>query len=43
MTEPLSASDFGASFKGFMQQMASQAPTEEPHFRSKLLDHFGGW
>ncbi len=39
--DPISPTDFGASFKGFMQQMASQGPTEEPFFRRRLTEHFG--
>src|SRR5262245_45276527 len=37
----LSAEDFGASFRGFMKQMASQAPVDEPFFAGKLRAHFG--
>jgi hypothetical protein len=37
----ISPTDFGASFKGFMEQMAAQAPTEEPIFLCLLRDHFG--
>jgi hypothetical protein len=39
--DPISPKDFGASFKGFMEQMAQQAPAEEPFFRQRLRDHFG--
>jgi ATPase family associated with various cellular activities (AAA) len=39
--DPISPTDFGASFKGFMQQMASQGPAEEPFFRRRLAEHFG--
>jgi len=38
---PISPKDFGASFKGFMEQMVRQAPTEEPFFKRRLRDHFG--
>src|SRR5215471_18540545 len=38
---PISPKDFGASFKGFMEQMARQAPTEEPFFQRRLREHFG--
>src|SRR5262245_48198012 len=38
---PISPKDFGASFKGFMEQMARQSPAEEPFFRQRLRDHFG--
>jgi ATPase family associated with various cellular activities (AAA) len=41
MADPISPDDFGASFKGFMQQMASQGPSEEPFFRRRLTEHFG--
>lgn len=41
MADPISPDDFGASFKGFMQQMASQGPAEEPFFRKRLTEHFG--
>jgi hypothetical protein len=41
MADPISPNDFGASFKGFMEQMARQTPAEEPFFRQRLRDHFG--
>src|SRR5205823_320530 len=31
----------GASFKAFLDQMASQGPAEEPVFLRRLRDHFG--
>jgi hypothetical protein len=37
----ISTTDFGASFKAFMDQMASQGPVEEPVFLRRLRDHFG--
>jgi hypothetical protein len=37
----ISTTDFGASFKAFMDQMASQGPVEEPEFLRRLRDHFG--
>jgi hypothetical protein len=37
----LDAKDFGASFKGFMEQMARQAPTEEPELLKRARAHFG--
>lgn len=37
---PISAKDFGASFKGFLEQVASQAPAEEPVFLRRLRAHF---
>lgn len=39
--DPISPTDFGASFKGFMETMASQAPAEESFFRRRLTEHFG--
>jgi hypothetical protein len=40
--EPISPKTFGASFRGFMEQMAREAPTgEEPFFRARLREHFG--
>jgi ATPase family associated with various cellular activities (AAA) len=36
-----SLADFGASFKGFMDQMAAQAPAEEPVFLALVRQHFG--
>jgi AAA+ superfamily predicted ATPase len=38
---PISPKDFGASFKGFMEQMARESPGEEPFFRRRLREHFG--
>jgi len=38
----ISTTDFGASFKAFMDQMASQGPAEEPVFLRRLRDHFSG-
>ena len=32
---------FGASFKGFLDQMAQQAPTEEPELLRRAREHFG--
>ena len=37
----LSAKQFGASFKGFLDKMAQQAPDEEPPFLARLRAHFG--
>jgi cell division protease FtsH len=36
----ISPNDFGASFKGFLDQMSAAAPTEEPVFRKRLRQHF---
>ena len=36
----ISPTDFGASFKGFLDQMSSAAPAEEPVFRRRLREHF---
>ena len=38
--EGQSLGEFGASFKGFLDQMAAQAPTEEPIFLTRLRTHF---
>ena len=38
---PFSAKEFGASFKGFLDQVAAQAPGEEPVFVKRLREHFG--
>ncbi len=35
-----SLKEFGASFKGFLDQMATQAPSEDPVFLSRLRKHF---
>jgi ATPase family associated with various cellular activities (AAA) len=35
-----SVGEFGASFKGFMEQMAAQAPAEDPVFLTRLRTHF---
>ncbi len=39
--KPISAKEFGASFKSFMEQMARDSPAEEPFFRRRLREHFG--
>lgn len=36
-----SLEEFGASFKGFMDQMAAQAPAEDPAFLKLIRAHFG--
>jgi len=36
----ISVNEFGASFKGFLEQMSTAAPAEEPVFRRRLRDHF---
>ena len=36
----ISPTDFGASFKGFLDQMSAAAPAEEPVFRRRLREHF---
>ena len=38
--EGQSLGEFGASFKGFLDQMAAQAPAEEPVFLKRLRTHF---
>jgi hypothetical protein len=37
----LSPADFGSSFKGFLDQVVAQAPSEEPVFLKRLREHFG--
>ncbi len=37
----LSAADFGAAFKGFLEQSLSNAPAGEPFFHGRLAEHFG--
>ena len=36
----ISPTDFGASFKGFLDQMSAATPVEEPIFRRRLREHF---
>ncbi len=36
----ISPTDFGASFKGFLDQMSAAAPVDEPIFRRRLREHF---
>ena len=38
--EGQSLGDFGASFKGFLDQMAAQVPAQEPVFLTRLRAHF---
>ena len=38
--EAKSLGEFGASFKGFLDQMAAQAPAEDPVFLTRLRKHF---
>jgi hypothetical protein len=38
--EANSLQEFGASFKGFLDQMATQAPVEDPIFLTRLRKHF---
>jgi ATPase family protein associated with various cellular activities (AAA) len=40
-SQPISIKDFSASFKGFLDQVTREAPTEEPFFAKKLREHFG--
>jgi hypothetical protein len=40
-SNPKSVEEFGASFKGFLDQMATQAPAEDPVFLVRLRSHFG--
>jgi len=39
-TMSISVTDFGASFKGFLEQMAAQGPAQEPVFVCRLREHF---
>lgn len=36
----ISPKEFGASFKGFLDQVSASAPAEEPTFRKRLREHF---
>ena len=36
----ISVKDFGASFKGFLDQVSAAAPAEDPVFRRRLREHF---
>src|SRR5215471_2767068 len=36
----INPTEFGASFKGFLDQMNAAAPAEEPVFRRRLREHF---
>lgn len=38
--DPKSLQEFGASFKGFLDQMAAQAPAEDPIFLTLIRKHF---
>src|SRR6185503_18458617 len=37
----LSAREFGAAFKGFLEQAANGAPAEEPIFARRIREHLG--
>src|SRR5262245_17295940 len=39
--EDLSARDFGAAFKGFLEQAATGVPVEEPVFAQRVRAHLG--
>jgi ATP-dependent 26S proteasome regulatory subunit len=39
--DSFSIADFGASFKGFLDQVAQQAPVKEPPFLARFRAHFG--
>src|SRR5262245_27928694 len=39
--EKFDVREFGASFQGFMAQMAQQAPAEEPELLRRAREHFG--
>jgi hypothetical protein len=38
---PLSAREFGAAFKGFLEEATTGAPVEEPFFAARLRAHLG--
>ncbi len=38
----ISAGEFGAAFKGFLEQAAAQAPVDDPFFVTRLTELFGG-
>lgn len=38
----ITSGDFGITFRRLMEQTLAQAPTEEPYFRARLTEHFGG-
>lgn len=39
--QPISVADFGAAFKGFLEQAVTQVPPQEPVFVHRLREHFG--
>jgi hypothetical protein len=39
--QPLSARDFGAAFKGFLEQAVGDAPEEAPPFLARIQEHLG--
>src|SRR5260370_9577238 len=39
--QSFSITDFGASFKGFLDQVNANAPVMEPFFAKRLREHFG--
>jgi hypothetical protein len=41
MADDLDPRQFGASFKGFLEQMAKDAPAEESFFRKTVREHLG--
>jgi hypothetical protein len=40
-TSAISAGEFGAAFKGFMERTVAAAPDDEPVFATRLRAHFG--
>ncbi|HEX6678093.1 MAG TPA: AAA family ATPase [Actinomycetes bacterium] len=40
-TPAVSAGEFGAAFKGFLERTVATAPTTEPVFAARLREHFG--
>jgi len=39
--QPLSASEFGAAFKGFLEQAVTAGPEQEPPFVVRIREHLG--
>ena len=39
--DDLSAREFGAAFKGFLEQAANGVPVEEPIFARRIREHLG--
>jgi len=39
--QPLSARDFGAAFKGFLEQAVTDGPEDDPPFVVRIREHVG--